>query len=176
MDYYYIRFRLDKQNQPLYPKLMSEPIMNASASCHSESLHRTRNLRVSDFTKRGFLHLCATGFVALSGIHLFGLPERSHAQLANKGLIKTKLSPFFTPLAQGEIQCELCPKHCHVAKGKRGAGRVRENRDGKYFSLVYGNPCALHLDPIEKKPFFHVLPATTSFSLATAGCNRKGRC
>jgi pyruvate formate lyase activating enzyme len=58
-----------------------------------------------------------------------------------------------------------------VAKGKRGICRVRENRDGKYYSLVYGNPCAIHLDPIEKKPFSHVLPGTTSFSLATAGCN-----
>ena len=48
---------------------------------------------------------------------------------------------------------------------------MRENRDGKYYSLVYGNPCAVHLDPIEKKPFSHVLPGTTSFSLATAGCN-----
>ena len=56
-------------------------------------------------------------------------------------------------------------------KGERGFCRVRENRDGKYYSLVYGNPCAIHLDPIEKKPFFHVLPTTTSFSLATAGCN-----
>jgi pyruvate formate lyase activating enzyme len=58
-----------------------------------------------------------------------------------------------------------------VAKGKRGICRVRENRDGKYYSLVYGNPCAVHLDPIEKKPLFHVLPGTASFSLATAGCN-----
>jgi pyruvate formate lyase activating enzyme len=58
-----------------------------------------------------------------------------------------------------------------VANGKRGICRVRENRDGKYYSLVHGNPCAIHLDPIEKKPFFHVLPGTTSLSLATAGCN-----
>lgn len=48
---------------------------------------------------------------------------------------------------------------------------MRENRDGKYYSLVYGNPCAIHPDPIEKKPFFHVLPSTISYSLATAGCN-----
>jgi pyruvate formate lyase activating enzyme len=74
-------------------------------------------------------------------------------------------------LEKGEIQCELCPHRCRVAKGKRGLCRVRENRDGKYYSLVYGNPCAVHLDPIEKKPFSHVLPGTTSFSLATAGCN-----
>ena len=48
---------------------------------------------------------------------------------------------------------------------------MRENVDGRYYSLVYGNPCAVHVDPIEKKPFYHVLPGTISFSLATAGCN-----
>jgi pyruvate formate lyase activating enzyme len=48
---------------------------------------------------------------------------------------------------------------------------VRENRGGKLYTMVYGNPCAVHVDPIEKKPFNHFLPATLSFSLATAGCN-----
>jgi pyruvate formate lyase activating enzyme len=107
----------------------------------------------------------------LSVASVFGFPETSQAQMAKKGLIKTKLSPYFTPLDGGEVQCELCPHRCRVPRGKRGSCRVRENREGKYYSLVYGNPCAIHLDPIEKKPFFHVLPATTSFSLGTAGCN-----
>jgi pyruvate formate lyase activating enzyme len=122
-------------------------------------------------SKREFLQFCGASFCLLSSAYLFGYPETSRAQAAKKGLIKTKLSPYFTSLDGGEIQCELCPHRCRVAKGKRGICRVRENRDGKYYSLVYGNPCALHLDPIEKKPFFHVLPGTTSFSLATAGCN-----
>jgi pyruvate formate lyase activating enzyme len=122
-------------------------------------------------TKREFLKFCGTSVCVLSSAYLIGYPKASHAQVAKKGLIKTKLSPYFTSLEGGEIQCELCPHRCRVAKGKRGICRVRENRDGKYYSLVYGNPCAVHLDPIEKKPFFHVLPGTTSFSLATAGCN-----
>jgi pyruvate formate lyase activating enzyme len=123
-------------------------------------------------TKREFLRFCGTSFCLLSSASLFGLPEISQAQISRKkGFIKTKLSPYFTPLEGGDIQCELCPHRCRVAKGKRGICRVRENRDGKYYSLVYGNPCALNLDPVEKKPFFHVLPGTTSFSLATAGCN-----
>lgn len=125
----------------------------------------------SQMTKREFLRFCGTSFCMLSFAHLFGFSETSHAQMAKKGLIKTKLSPYFTSLDGGEIQCELCPRRCHVPKGKRGFCRVRENREGKYYSLVYGNPCAIHLDPIEKKPFFHLLPGTTSFSLATAGCN-----
>ncbi|MDI7258723.1 MAG: AmmeMemoRadiSam system radical SAM enzyme [Thermodesulfobacteriota bacterium] len=122
-------------------------------------------------TKREFLNLCGRGVCLLPAVNLFGLPDVSHAQMAKKGLIKTKLSPYFTSLGGGEIQCELCPHQCRVSRGKRGMCRVRENRDGKYYSLVYGNPCALHPDPIEKKPFFHVLPGTISFSLATAGCN-----
>ncbi len=122
-------------------------------------------------TKREFLRFCGMSFCAVTAAQLFGFPGTSHAQMAKKGLIKTKLSPYFTSLDGGEIQCDLCPKRCRVPKGKRGFCRVRENREGKYYSLVYGNPCAVHLDPIEKKPFFHVLPGSASFSLATAGCN-----
>jgi pyruvate formate lyase activating enzyme len=122
-------------------------------------------------TKREFLKFCGSSFCVLSSAFLIGYPETTRAQAAKKGLIKTKLSPYFTSLEGGEIQCDLCPHRCRVAKGKRGLCRVRENREGKYYSLVYGNPCAVHLDPIEKKPLFHVLPGTASFSLATAGCN-----
>jgi pyruvate formate lyase activating enzyme len=122
-------------------------------------------------TKREFLKFCGASFCVFSSAYLIGYPETSRAQAAKKGLIKTKLSPFFSSLEGGEIQCELCPHRCRVAKGKRGICRVRENRDGRYYSLVYGNPCAVHPDPIEKKPFFHVLPGTISYSLATVGCN-----
>jgi len=74
-------------------------------------------------------------------------------------------------LADQAIQCTLCPHECEVEEGERGICEVRENIDGKYYSLVYGNPCSLRPDPIEKKPFYHVLPTTASFSLATTGCN-----
>ncbi len=69
------------------------------------------------------------------------------------------------------VRCNLCPHHCIIAEGERGTCRVRENRGGRLFSVVYGNPCALHLDPIEKKPFYHYLPTAAALSLATAGCN-----
>jgi pyruvate formate lyase activating enzyme len=122
-------------------------------------------------TKREFLKTCGMGFCALAGAGLFGFPEGARSQGAQKGLIKTKLSPYFTALHGGEIKCELCPKRCRLPKGKRGLCRVRENRGGKCYSLVYGNPCAFHPDPMERNPFFHVLPGTWSLSLATAGCN-----
>lgn len=78
---------------------------------------------------------------------------------------------YYEKLPDGDVRCLLCPKGCLIQQGKRGACGVRENRKGALFSLVYGRPCAIHLDPIEKKPFFHVLPGTQSFSLATVGCN-----
>ena len=122
-------------------------------------------------TRRDFLRFCGASTCAISLAQVLGFPRTGRAQAAKKGLIKTKLSPFFTALDGGDIQCELCPRRCRVAKGKRGLCRVRENREGRYYSLVYGNPCAVHLDPIEKKPLFHVLPSSGSFSLATVGCN-----
>jgi pyruvate formate lyase activating enzyme len=122
-------------------------------------------------TRRDFLKLCGTGFCILSFSSLLNVPRPVRAQITKKGLVKPRLSPWFTPLDRRAVQCELCPRMCVVPRGKRGFCRVRENRDGKYYSLVYGNPCALHLDPIEKKPFFHVLPASAAFSIATAGCN-----
>ena len=88
-----------------------------------------------------------------------------------RGFTGTKRSPWFTALDGGSVRCELCPRRCVVNPGGRGFCRVRENRGGVYYSLVWGNPCAAHLDPIEKKPLFHVLPSTRSYSVATAGCN-----
>jgi pyruvate formate lyase activating enzyme len=149
---------------------MSEPFNNQpSSSIENRILSKAKFNPYP--SRREFLKLCGASFCVLSATYLSSFPETSRAQMPKKGLIKTKLSPYFTSLEGGEIQCELCPHRCRVAKGKRGICKVRENRDGKYYSLVYGNPCAVHLDPIEKKPFFHVLPGTTSFSLATAGCN-----
>ncbi len=69
------------------------------------------------------------------------------------------------------VQCNLCPKRCIIADGERGDCLVRENRGGRLYSMVYGNPCSVHVDPIEKKPFYHFLPTIPAFSLATAGCN-----
>lgn len=69
------------------------------------------------------------------------------------------------------VECRLCHHRCRLNEGERGQCRVRINLDGKLFSLVYGKPCSVHIDPIEKKPLYHVLPASSSFSLATAGCN-----
>lgn len=68
------------------------------------------------------------------------------------------------------VKCLLCAHACLIAEGERGRCRARMNVRGELRSLVYGRPIAEHVDPIEKKPFFHVLPEALAYSLATSGC------
>ncbi|MGQ9800923.1 MAG: AmmeMemoRadiSam system radical SAM enzyme [Candidatus Saccharicenans sp.] len=78
---------------------------------------------------------------------------------------------YYQKLPDREIRCDLCPRFCQLGDKERGFCGVRENQDGKYYTLVYGQVASLNVDPIEKKPFFHFLPGSEAFSLATAGCN-----
>ena len=70
-----------------------------------------------------------------------------------------------------KVLCGLCSHSCLIADGKRGICAVRENRSGNLYSLVYDKVIARNIDPIEKKPLFHFLPGSNSFSIATPGCN-----
>lgn len=78
---------------------------------------------------------------------------------------------YYRKLGDKVVQCGLCPNRCTLANLSRGLCGDRINLDGKLYSLVYGKPIAVHLDPIEKKPLSHFLPGTTAFSISTAGCN-----
>jgi pyruvate formate lyase activating enzyme len=78
---------------------------------------------------------------------------------------------FYEKLAGQKVQCHLCAHECKIDAGKRGLCHVRENQDGTLMSLVYGRLIAANVDPIEKKPLFHFLPGSRSYSIATAGCN-----
>ena len=125
-------------------------------------------------TRRKFLGRCGRGLAICASSALFPMCISSRSARSapiKQGFIGRKLSPYFTPLGHQMVRCELCPHGCEVGSGERGLCEVRKNFDGQYYSLVYGNPCAVHIDPIEKKPFYHVLPASRAFSIATAGCN-----
>ena len=69
------------------------------------------------------------------------------------------------------VQCQICPNRCILEQGDRSICRSRVNIGGKLYSLAYGNPCTVHVDPIEKKPLNHFYPGSSIFSLAAAGCN-----
>ena len=125
-------------------------------------------------TRRNFLGFCGRGVAVCATSALFPLSISSssaEAAAIEKGFMGRKLSPYFKPMDDQMIRCELCPHRCEVDPGERGLCEVRENVNGQYYSLVYANPCAVHIDPIEKKPLYHVLPASRAFSIATAGCN-----
>lgn len=82
-----------------------------------------------------------------------------------------KEAMHYVRLPDGKVNCRLCPRKCVIKNNDTGYCEVRKNIDGTLYSLVYGKPVSIAIDPIEKKPVFHVLPGSESFSFATVGCN-----
>lgn len=78
---------------------------------------------------------------------------------------------LYKKLEDNKVSCYLCSHHCLVSDGKFGICNVRENRGGTLYTHSYGNLVAQNIDPIEKKPLYHFLPGSTSYSIAAAGCN-----
>lgn len=81
------------------------------------------------------------------------------------------MSPYWSKLGDGRVQCDLCPRHCRMGDGQRGMCFVRENRGGEVVLSTYGRSSGFCVDPIEKKPLNHFFPGTPVLSFGTAGCN-----
>jgi pyruvate formate lyase activating enzyme len=82
-----------------------------------------------------------------------------------------KEAMLYNLLDENRVHCFLCSQHCHIEPDGIGKCGVRQNREGKLWSLIYGKVIAEHVDPVEKKPLYHFFPGTKSYSIATAGCN-----
>ncbi|MBU2523493.1 MAG: AmmeMemoRadiSam system radical SAM enzyme [Nanoarchaeota archaeon] len=82
-----------------------------------------------------------------------------------------KRALFYKKIKNKTLQCRLCPRFCILKENELGKCKVRKNMGGILYSLSYEQPVAMHIDPIEKKPLYHFLPGTTSFSIGMAGCN-----
>ena len=82
-----------------------------------------------------------------------------------------KEAMLYEKLADKRVHCNLCAHRCTIKPDRRGICGVRENKNGMLYSLVYATLIAEHIDPIEKKPFFHVYPGSKSYSIAAVGCN-----
>ncbi len=127
-----------------------------------------------DFLKVGILGaggLCASMY----GFPVFGrnikIPENSFLPAGNSGPGKySRKALYSTPTARG-VKCLLCPNDCRIKPGETGDCRTRVNYDGTLYTIAYGNPCAVHVDPIEKKPLYHFFPKSRAYSIGTAGCN-----
>ncbi|NQT49344.1 AmmeMemoRadiSam system radical SAM enzyme [Candidatus Kuenenbacteria bacterium] len=80
---------------------------------------------------------------------------------------------LYTKESNRIVHCLCCEHHCVIRNGAVGVCNVRKNEDGKLYSLVYGKIIAQHVDPIEKKPLYHFLKGSLTYSIATVGCNFK---
>jgi pyruvate formate lyase activating enzyme len=123
---------------------------------------------------------CSLGMSLMSGCAPARPAEELPAANAEPrmGWFRPVRSPWFVSLegsgpagAGSTIRCTLCPRQCELAAGERSPCRVRENRNGAGYTLSYANPALVQVDPIERKPFYHVLPASRVMSISTAGCN-----
>jgi len=127
-------------------------------------------------TKREFLRLCCygAGSCLLTGVagaaRAGGIGDAFGAGGDEGPGPWSREALFYTSTPEG-LKCLKCPHGCVLEEGASGICRNRVNYRGKLYSIAYGNPCAVHVDPIEKKPLFHFLPSTRAFSIAAAGCN-----
>ncbi|MCX5781968.1 MAG: AmmeMemoRadiSam system radical SAM enzyme [Elusimicrobia bacterium] len=84
--------------------------------------------------------------------------------------LSAKEAKYYNKLEGNQVQCLLCPRECVLQEGQTGTCLVKKNEKGTLVSLVYAKVCSTNIDPIEKKPLFHFLPGSSTFSIATAGC------
>ena len=119
-----------------------------------------------DMNKREFLKqgLAATGAMACS-------PLMGFAGNTSEKLWKWSKEGLYWSLTPRGTKCLICPNECIIKEGETGLCHNRINYQDKLYSMAYGNPCAMNIDPIEKKPLNHFLPGSKAFSIGTAGCN-----
>jgi len=147
-----------------------------------ETSEKTKIDKILDkkLSRREFLKYSLIGLGGLATSvygynHLFGrspssLPK-TFPNSAPEELWKWSKEALYYKKIDRNILCQLCPHECSLGPDDRGICRTRVNKEGKLYTLAYGNPCSVHIDPIEKKPLFHFLPESQIFSIATAGCN-----
>jgi len=127
------------------------------------------SLNRRDFLKSGTLFCLGLGF----STGLAGCSSKPEEKAVHKSGRILHEASYYEKLKGGLVRCRLCFRQCLVPDGDRGFCRNRENHGGTYYTLVYGLPCAIQIDPIEKEPSFHMLPGSSIFCTATASCNNR---
>ncbi|MFO7933384.1 MAG: AmmeMemoRadiSam system radical SAM enzyme [Bacteroidales bacterium] len=117
--------------------------------------------------KRTFIK---TGLCGTAGAFLCPMELSAGAAADDRPWKWSREAMYQTETPRG-IRCQICPNECTLGEGELSDCRNRKVYQGKLHTIAYGNPCAIHVDPIEKKPLYHFLPGSDAFSIATAGCN-----
>ena len=131
----------------------------------------TRKEFLEALAQQSIFTLCFAKAFSPSHAAAWLVPDGTGKKADHEKKVLLTEAKYYRKLKDKEVQCVLCPHQCIVAQGERGICGVRENQEGSYFTLTFGHPCALHVDPVEKKPLFHVLPGSRVYSIATVGCN-----
>ncbi|HPA87727.1 MAG TPA: AmmeMemoRadiSam system radical SAM enzyme [Bacteroidales bacterium] len=118
-------------------------------------------------TKRQFIKRCTA---ISAGMVCFRMPDISEGLIPDEEQVFRKEAMFQEETARG-IMCRICPNECVLKEGELSKCNNRKVIKSKLYTLAYGNPCSVNVDPIEKKPLYHFLPGSRAFSIATAGCN-----
>jgi len=128
-------------------------------------------MRSRRLTRRDFIKLIAGCGVALG---LYGFKEWTAEPTAPLGhTLDLKEARHYRRLDGEGVQCGLCFRRCYIPPGGTGFCTNRRNVDGRLYNVVYEKPCAVHIDPVEKEPQFHMLPGSGIFCIGTSGCNFK---
>ena len=125
---------------------------------------------MKNMNKRDFLRLGLTGVGGICMLKNQKMSAAMNMMNDEKPWKWSKEAIHYTQTPRG-VKCMLCPNECSIREGNTGTCRNRVNYKDKLYSIAYGNPCAAHVDPIEKKPLMHYLPGIYAYSIATAGCN-----
>lgn len=131
------------------------------------------------FTRRELIKTGIICTLSLSSTDVFAkwlLPSEKNEKRITRNDAPDKLwkwskEVYFKVERGKNVQCLTCPNQCFLEPNARSKCQSHVNKDGKLYTLVYGNPCAVHIDPIEKKPLYHFIPSSRSFSIATTGCS-----
>ncbi len=160
---------------------------SSGEQCKLRRLGDRRSGLAGGISRRAAIGLGATGVIGLAGaVSFFDLFAKWRQSEAPADIFKgdaptgelwdlwqkrgwVKEARHYLKLGRN-VQCKVCPNNCILGPGDRSHCRNKVNRDGTLYTLVYGDPCTFHVDPVEKKPLFHFMPGTMSFSLATSGC------
>lgn len=123
--------------------------------------------------KLGGASLLGAGAATAVALLALGSRERKRVKPDRSFRAGPRVASYWREVGGQNVKCELCFRNCVIPPGKRGFCGVRENKRGELYTLVYGLPCALQIDPIEKEPLLHVLPGSRIFCMSTVGCSQR---